>query len=252
MLHHIYRSNIGVLGHGQHAFQRYSSSFKPTRGGAQLPTSNVISRLIHQPQDASRSLCWSAIINPINCLSPSVTARYKSATLDKPQCSHPGCTNKVNGRSLLCYTHQYPCAIDGCDSRARKAGGYCQVHAKEYDQSAHKIMLSQFKRCKDDGCEKHAQAGEYCVKHAKVHDEEAYYKLLEDRSCEVDGCMKQEKVGGYCTKHAKERDKEAYDRIRSDRSCNVEGCIIPAVTDGYCSKHAQQYAQKHIGSILIM
>ena len=183
MLHHIYRSNIGVLGHGQHLFQRYSSFKSKTKDGAPLLTSNVISRYIQQPQHASKSLPWPVINNPL-FLTPSTTVRYKSSTTDRPKCSHQGCSSYVFRRGL-CITHRYPCSFEGCGKRARKAGGYCRAHAKEYDREFYDGLLSQSKRCQVDGCEKHVQVGSFCVKHAKEHDEEAFYEYrrLYDISC---------------------------------------------------------------------
>ena len=177
MLHHIYRSNIGVLSYGQYAFQRYFFSKQPkTTRGAPIGRS-IISKYIHQPQDASRSLN-----NPL-FQTPSSTVRYKSdTTTDRPVCSHPGCKALAKTRGL-CNTHAYPCSVEGCEKGAIKAGGYCRLdedaydaHAKQYSPDDHKKLLSQYKRCKVIDCEKYVQADGYCVEHAEKHAPEAHRK----------------------------------------------------------------------------
>lgn len=236
MFHHIYRSNIGVLGHGQHAFQRYSSSKPKAKGGASL-ASNVISKLIHQPQDA-RSLLWP-VKNPLNDGAPSTTIRYKSdATTDRQPCSHQGCSSYVYRRGL-CYKHAYPCTIDGCQKQAQ-VGGYCKEHAKELNPTLHKRILSQRKRCKVKECNKHAQVAGYCIGHAKKHNKDAYDEYVANTSCKVDDCDKQAQVGEYCSEHAKENDSSGHKRQLSRRKrCKFVGCEKYAVAGGYCAKHAQ-------------
>lgn len=131
----------------------------------------------------------------MNHVTPS---RHKSSTLDKPRCSHPGCSNYVSNRGL-CRKHAYPgkCSHPGCKALAQRRG-LCSKHLYPCAK----------------GCGKQAKAGGYCIEHAKEHDREAYDRLRANQSCKFERCEKFVKAGGYCSEHAQQYAEEAHRKYR--------------------------------------